>query len=84
MPTPGDLTRDEIALVWRYAVGPGPHCRADADLMHDCTVALNHYGDFTTREQDGAMTRVRVALQRMDPDVRAALANLPPLATGGA
>ena len=70
-----DLTRDEISLVWRYAVGPGPHCRANADLMHDCTVALNHYGDFTAREQDAAMEHVRAALDAMDPDVRATLSD---------
>ena len=56
--TAAAVTDDMINALWRDACGQGPHRMADTDTMHTCTVAVNHYGDFTAGEQDAAKREV--------------------------
>lgn len=56
------LSDEDIAGVYRFAVGPGSHQLADPDLMHACTVARNAHGDFTGAERASARARIAAAI----------------------
>jgi hypothetical protein len=56
-----EVTDQQISKLWTDACGSNLR-DVDPDAMHDCTVALNHHGDFSAVEVSDARARVATVI----------------------